>query len=56
MTDAAAYEANFKAIKSKRKEVEKLVHFERVGCISMSLAPFKAFIQSVLISSNASYE
>ena len=44
MTDAAAYEANFKAIKSKRKEVEKLVHFERVGCISMSLAPFKAFV------------
>ena len=41
-------QANFKAIKAKRKEVEKLPHFERVGCISMSLAPFKAAVEDHL--------
>ena len=48
VTEAAQYEANFKAIKAKRKEVEKLPHFERVGCISMSLAPFKAAVEDQL--------
>ena len=30
VTEPADYEANFKAIKAKRKEAEKLPHFEKV--------------------------
>ena len=48
VTEAAHFEANFKAIKAKRKEAEKLPHFERVDCLTVSLAPFKAAVEDQL--------
>ena len=46
--DAAAFEASFKALKSKRKEAEKLPSFERVDCLTVSLAPLKAALTLTL--------
>ena len=40
--------SHFKAIKAKRKEAEKLPHFERVDCLTVSLAPFKAAVEDQL--------
>ena len=44
-TDGAQFDASFKALKAKRKEAEKLPSFERVDCITVSLAPFKAALE-----------
>jgi dynein heavy chain 2 len=43
-TEAADFEANFKVLKAKRKEAEKLPATEKVDCITVNLAPFKAAV------------
>ena len=44
-TEASAFEASFKALKAKRKEAEKLPNFEKVDCLTVSLAPLKAALE-----------
>ena len=44
--DAAAFEASFKALKEQRKAAEKkLPSFEKVDCLTVSLAPLKAALE-----------
>ena len=46
LTEAAHYEANFKALKQRRREAEKLPLTEKVDCVHVSLAPFKAALEN----------
>ena len=39
------YDASFKTLRVKRKEVEKLPSFEKVDCITVSLAPLKSALE-----------
>ena len=45
LTDASEFDANLKTLKVKRKEAEKLPQLERVDCVTVSLAPFKAALE-----------
>ena len=45
VTEAVQYEANFRMLKAKRKDAEKLPDFERIDCIRVSLAPFKSTLE-----------
>ncbi|CAM9821025.1 unnamed protein product, partial [Laminaria digitata] len=45
---AASFEDNFKAVKAKRREAEKLPETFKVDCITVSLFPFKASIEDQL--------
>jgi len=45
LTEASHFEANFKVLKQKRKEAEKLPNSEKVGCINVSLTPFKSALE-----------
>ena len=42
VTEVPHYDANFRMLKSKKKEAEKLPDFTRIDCVRISLAPFKA--------------
>jgi len=45
VTTVADWDVNFKMLKVKRKEAERLPDFRKVDCVSVSLAPFKASIE-----------
>ena len=42
------YVINFKALKAKRKEIEKLPDQEKIDCCTVSLIPFKGFLEDLL--------
>lgn len=42
------YVANFKALRVKRKDIDRLPDVEKVDCCSVSLTPFKAFLEDLL--------
>ncbi|KAJ1446203.1 dynein heavy chain and region D6 of dynein motor-domain-containing protein [Pelagophyceae sp. CCMP2097] len=44
-TAAQQYEANFRALKAKRREADKFPDFVKVDCIRVSLAPLKAGLE-----------
>jgi dynein heavy chain 2 len=48
VTDVADFEANFKAVKAKGRESEKLPSVIRVDCVTVSTAPVKAAIDDQL--------
>lgn len=41
---------NFKSLKSKKKDIDKLLDQEKVDCCTISLIPMKGNISSTLIS------
>eukprot|EP01041_Mallomonas_annulata_P006819 gene6819-13816_t len=41
--------ANFKMLKVKRKEIDKIADMEKVGCCTVSLMPFKSFLETLLL-------
>jgi dynein heavy chain 2 len=43
------YVANFKTMRSKRKDIDKLPDIEKIDCITVSLAPFKTFLDELLL-------
>lgn len=43
------YVLNFKMLRSKRKDVDKLPDLEKVDCCTISLVPFKSFIDDLLL-------
>ncbi len=45
VTSVADWDANFKMLKLRRKESEKLPDFQKVDCVSVSFAPFKASVE-----------
>lgn len=45
LTEASHFEANFKVLKQKRKEAEKLPNSEKVDCIAVNLLPFKTALE-----------
>lgn len=46
--DVADYEANFKMIRQKRKDIEKLQEQQKVHCFSISTSPIKSTIEDQL--------
>ena len=48
VTTVADWDANFKMLKVRRKESEKLPDFQKVDCVSVSFAPFKAAVEDQL--------
>ncbi len=42
------YVANFKALRAKRKDIERLPDQEKIDCCSVSLLPFKGFLEDLL--------
>jgi dynein heavy chain 2 len=45
VTEVSAWDANFKALKVKRKEAEKIADFSKVDCVNVSTAPFKSVLE-----------
>jgi hypothetical protein len=45
VTTVADWDANFKMLKLRRRESEKLPDFQKVDCITVSFAPFKAAVE-----------
>lgn len=43
------YVANFKMLRTKRKDIDKLPDVEKVDCCSVSLVPFKSFLDDLLL-------
>ena len=48
VTSVGDWDANFKMLKVKRRDSEKLPDFQKVDCVSVSLAPFKAAVEDQL--------
>ena len=46
------YIANFKIMKNKRKEIDKLLDIEKIDCITISLVPFKTYLDELLLRIN----
>lgn len=46
--EAADFDLNFKMIKAKKKDCEKLQDFEKVDCIRVSCSPFKSTVEDLL--------
>jgi dynein heavy chain 2 len=42
------YDANFAALKSKRRELDKITDLQRIDCITVHLGPFKAAIDMTI--------
>jgi dynein heavy chain 2 len=40
--------ANFKMLRSKRKDIDKLPDLEKIDCCTVSLMPFKGFLEDLL--------
>jgi len=45
---AEDYLNNFKSLRSKRKEIDKLPDVEKIDCCTVSLTPFKGFLDDLL--------
>ncbi|CAE7860817.1 DYH1B, partial [Symbiodinium sp. KB8] len=45
VTTVADYEVNFKMLKAKRKESEKLPDFYKIDCVTVSATPFRAAVE-----------
>jgi dynein heavy chain 2 len=43
------YAANFKAVRAKRKDIDKLPDQEKIDCCTISLMPLKGFLDEMLI-------
>lgn len=43
------YVANFKTMRAKRKDIDKLPDIEKIDCITVSLSPFKTFLDELLL-------
>jgi dynein heavy chain 2, cytosolic len=43
----AEFEANFQVLKARRREADRLPDFQKVDCVSVNLAPFKAGLDAV---------
>lgn len=43
------YIVNFKMLKAKRKEIDKLPDLEKVDCFTVSLLPFKSFLDDLIL-------
>lgn len=48
------YSINFKMVRQKRKEMDKLPDSEKIGCCTISFTPFKAFLDDLLTRTNDS--
>ena len=48
VTTPESFLHNFKALRSKRKDVDKLPDVEKVDCVTISLTPFKGFLEDLL--------
>lgn len=48
LSEVAEWEYNFKMLKKKRKEVERLPDQKKVGCFTVSLVPFKSAVDDIL--------
>lgn len=48
VTTVADWDANFKMLKVKRRDSEKLPDFQKVDCVNVSLAPFKSSVEDQL--------
>ena len=47
VTTPDQYVLNFKALRGRRKDIEKLPDSERVGCCLISMVPFKAYLEDL---------
>ncbi len=45
VTTVADWDANFKMLKVKRRDSEKLPDFQKVDCVTVSLVPFKSSVE-----------
>eukprot|EP00605_Chrysophyceae_sp_TOSAG23-4_P002934 GSChrysophyteH1.ASY1.ANO1.3229.1 assembled CDS len=45
---AEEFLSNFKALRSKRKDIDKLPDQEKIDCCTVSLVPFKGFLEDLL--------
>jgi dynein heavy chain 2 len=48
LTETAEWEANFQALKAKRKDMDKLPNTVKVGCFQVSFAPFKSAVDDMM--------
>jgi dynein heavy chain 2 len=54
VTTCDEYIANFKMLKVKRKDIDKLPDVEKVDCCTVSLTPFKVYLDELLVRINDS--
>jgi dynein heavy chain 2, cytosolic len=47
VTDPEAFLLNFKSLRAKRKDIDRLPDQEKVDCCTVSLAPFKGFLEDL---------
>jgi dynein heavy chain 2 len=48
------YVANFKEIKARKKEIDKITDIEKIDCVAVSLVPLKAYLDEILSRYNSS--